>query len=122
LVCAKVRSTVEELSDEIEVVRLDLDAIESSFHRIPCCSSKISHRLANFISAHWARCNGGFLSGGSNTLLLRIHIRRGHRQCPIEEIRMRHSAGVPNLGVHQGALLVNGISTPAPATNLFGAP
>src|ERR1700730_12492171 len=78
LIAAKVGRAVEELRDEIKVVGLDLDAIESSFHGILCRSSKISHRLTNFISAHWARCNGGFLSGGSNTLLLRIYIGCGH--------------------------------------------
>src|SRR5438132_11972599 len=62
LICAQIRGAVQELSDEIEVVSLDLDAIESSFHGILCRGSKISHRLTNFIFAHWARCYGGLPS------------------------------------------------------------
>src|SRR4029077_6160550 len=62
LIAAKVGRAVEELRDEIEVVGLDLDAIESSFYCILCRSSKISYRLTNFISVHRARCHGRLLS------------------------------------------------------------
>jgi hypothetical protein len=35
---------------------------------------------------------------------------------------MRHCASVPELCVHQAALLVDGIRNPAPAANLMSAP
>src|SRR6476661_1911661 len=49
LIAAKVSRAVEELRDEIEVVGLNLNAIESSFHGILCRDPKIRHRLTNFI-------------------------------------------------------------------------
>src|SRR5260370_13182671 len=75
----KVRGAIHELSDQIEIVSLDLYAIESGFHRILCRGPKFSDRAANFIFAHRARSYGGLPSQGSNALLLRIHSGGGHR-------------------------------------------
>src|SRR5260370_32069869 len=78
-ILTKVRGAIHELSDQIEIVSLDLYAIESGFHRILCRGPKFSDRAANFIFAHRARSYGGLPSQGSNALLLRIHSGGGHR-------------------------------------------
>src|ERR1700756_916771 len=78
-ILAKVRGAIQELSNQIEIVGLDLYAIESGFHSVLCRGPKFSNRVANFIFAHRARSYGGLPSRGSNALLLRIHIGCGHR-------------------------------------------
>src|SRR5258708_20311104 len=58
-ILTKVRGAIHELSDQIEIVSLDLYAIESGFNRILCGGPKFSDRAANFIFSHRARGGGG---------------------------------------------------------------
>src|SRR5580704_14581352 len=121
-ILTKVRGAIHELSDQIEIVSLDLYAIKSGFHGILCRDPKFSNRAANFIFAHRARSDGRLPSQGSNTLLLRIHIGGRHRQSSIEEVGVRYRAGVPKLRVHQPAPLVDRRGHRSPSPNLLGAP
>src|SRR5258708_36064984 len=54
-ILTKVRGAIHELSDQIEIVSLDLYAIESGFNRILCGGPQLSDRAAKFIFAHRAR-------------------------------------------------------------------
>src|ERR1700685_2335854 len=96
-VLAAVRGAVQELRDEVKIIGLDLDAIESSFQCILCGGSKIRHRLTNFSFAHGAGGCRRFPSRWGDTFLLRIHIGSGHGWRAIEEVRMRHRARMPEL-------------------------
>ena len=49
LVRSQVGPTIQELSDQIKVVRLDLHAVESCFQSILRRDAKIGYRLANFL-------------------------------------------------------------------------
>src|ERR1700728_3100377 len=55
LIFTKIRCAVQELSDEIKIVGLDLYTIESRLDGILCRNSKISHGLADFIFTYRAR-------------------------------------------------------------------
>src|SRR5258708_13150963 len=68
-ILTKVRGAIHELSDQIEIVSLDLYAIESGFHRILCGGPQFSHRPANFIFAHPPRTHAGLPSPRSHTPL-----------------------------------------------------
>src|SRR5260221_10293556 len=84
-ILTKVRGAIHELSDQIEIVSLDLYAIESGFHRILCGGPKISDRAANFIFSHWARSDRWLPSRRTNALLLRFHRGSGHPENSLVE-------------------------------------
>src|SRR6516225_5997854 len=67
---------IQELSDQIKVVRLDLHAVESCFQSILRRDAKIGYRLANFCFGHWAGSDSWLATRRGNAYLFRIHRRR----------------------------------------------
>src|SRR5262249_9922806 len=76
LVRSQVGPTIQELSDQIKIVRLDLHAVESCFQSILRRDAKIGYRPANFCFGHRAGSDSWLATRRGNAYLLRIHRRR----------------------------------------------
>lgn len=109
LVDPEVSRAIQKLGNEIKVVRLDLNAVKPGFQRVLRRRSKIKHSLTNLRLVHRTRRDRRFPSRGRNAFLFRIHGRSGHGQSAVKEVGVRHSAGVPELGIHQAALFVKAL-------------
>src|SRR5260221_2375611 len=88
-ILTKVRGAIHELSDQIEIVSLDLYAIESGFHRILCGGATFSDRAADILFAHRSKRVGGRRSYGRQAVLSRIHSADGQRLKCIDESSLR---------------------------------
>ncbi len=78
LVLAQVGRSVQELRDQIEIVREDLDAIEAGFHRIPRSAPEICNRNLNLLFRQRPRFHCGLPSRRGERQLAGIDIRCGH--------------------------------------------
>ena len=119
---APVGGLVEELGDQVEVVRLDLHAVEAGLDRVARCLGIVRHGLADFVASHWAWRDGWLAATWRHAQLDRIDVGGGHRQGAVEEVRMRQRAGVPELREDTAARLVDRVGDTAPAAHLFRAP
>jgi len=66
---------VEELRQQIEVVRLDLHAVEAGIHRVARSAGIIGYSSADFILRHRARRDGANAARRDDRDLLGIDIR-----------------------------------------------
>jgi hypothetical protein len=88
----------QELRQQIEVVRLDLHAVEPRIHRVARGAGVVGDGPADLVTRHRPRRDGGHAAGCRDGYLFGIDVGGRERQLAAEEIRVRYSAGVPELG------------------------
>ncbi len=119
---AAVGGAVEELGDQVEVVGLDLHPVEAGLHGVAGGAAVVGDGLADLLAGHGSRRDGGLAAAGRHRQLLRVDVGGRDGQGAVAQLRMRHGAGVPELGDDAPAGRVHRIRHPAPAADLLSAP
>jgi hypothetical protein len=113
---------VEELRQQIEVVRLDLHAVEACNHRVARSASVVGHGPADVVPCHRTRHDGGNVARCRDGYLPGIDVGGRDRLRAAAQVRMRNGARMPELGDNAPAGSVDGIGQAAPAANLLFGP
>src|SRR6185312_6329891 len=120
---ALVGAVAEEGIEQIAVRAVNLDAIETRFHRPPACRAEIVDDERNLIKRQGARRRGidESLLGDENLRLGADRRRRDRREPTRLERRMRHSACMPELYDNLASTLMDRVGDRLPAADLaFG--